>query len=537
MLSATDAVTNVVRPTRFRPGLGIASVLFIAVGARIYGIDFGLPYVAHPDEPVNYNVVIAMLNRGDLNPHFFNYPSLPLYAYLILANLISIMGQIGGFYDSAQDIHTIEMLAMGVGRIPDPGVFLSMRGLTALVGSATVWLVYLCARNLDSDNERSHRVGLVAAFLAAVSPTLVSNSRDITPDAWGVFFILLALWACLKVANAGGGRHYVAVGAAVGLAAASKYAGGLVGIVLPVAHIVHQRGAGMPWRAGFFVSPRVIGAGVLSLAVFLAAVPYAILDVDAFLRGMLGEMAHYGRGHPGMEGDTLRYYAGLLAFVEGPATLIAAAAIVYGLARRSASMVILVVFPLVYLALILPLPVRNARTLMPILPFLFLLAADLVVRVADMAARAKPVLASRGALAGLCVLLALLPVMQTLRAANAELAERPSDVARQWIDDNLPSGSRVLIEGYSPYVDPRRFTVFGVRTMGGEQASAFIEGGVDYLVFSSAMYGRYVNQPEQFPLEAGQYARLFETLVPVRDFKGDGVPIRIFRTSEASPPS
>ena len=63
MLSATNAVTNVVKLPRFRAGLGIASVLFIAAGARLYGVDFGLPYVAHPDEPVNYNVVIAMLNN------------------------------------------------------------------------------------------------------------------------------------------------------------------------------------------------------------------------------------------------------------------------------------------------------------------------------------------------------------------------------------------------------------------------------------------------------------------------------------------
>ena len=51
--------------------LGVLHRLFLARGI--------LPYVRHPDEVVNMNVVLQMLGTRTLNPHFFNYPSLWFY--------------------------------------------------------------------------------------------------------------------------------------------------------------------------------------------------------------------------------------------------------------------------------------------------------------------------------------------------------------------------------------------------------------------------------------------------------------------------
>ena len=63
--------------------IALAFILLFGVLLRLYKLDFGveLPYVAHTDEPTQYNPAIRILTTGDLNPHFFNYPSLPIYLY------------------------------------------------------------------------------------------------------------------------------------------------------------------------------------------------------------------------------------------------------------------------------------------------------------------------------------------------------------------------------------------------------------------------------------------------------------------------
>ncbi|MGB3058399.1 MAG: hypothetical protein WBE17_01555, partial [Anaerolineae bacterium] len=60
--------------TRYRlagAGPALAAILLIAVALRLWGINFGLPYLYHPDEPGYVAIAQNMVKTGDLNPHFF----------------------------------------------------------------------------------------------------------------------------------------------------------------------------------------------------------------------------------------------------------------------------------------------------------------------------------------------------------------------------------------------------------------------------------------------------------------------------------
>src|SRR5690348_12493770 len=47
---------------------------------RLWGIGWGLPYADHyHDEQTVARVVLGMIERGDWNPRFFDYPSLYFY--------------------------------------------------------------------------------------------------------------------------------------------------------------------------------------------------------------------------------------------------------------------------------------------------------------------------------------------------------------------------------------------------------------------------------------------------------------------------
>ena len=77
-------------------------ILSAALALRLLGIDFGLPYVFDPDEAVIVNHAVAF-GRGDLNPHYFNYPSLFMYIMFVIYGLIYVVGWLTGIFASTVD--------------------------------------------------------------------------------------------------------------------------------------------------------------------------------------------------------------------------------------------------------------------------------------------------------------------------------------------------------------------------------------------------------------------------------------------------
>lgn len=514
------------------PLLGLAAIVVMATAVRLYGIDFGLPYLNHPDESVNYNIIVGMFNEGHHSPGRFTYPTLTYYIQGALLEVVYVVGKALGYYSSVQDIRQIDVLAIGVGRIENTTVYLLMRLLSMLAGVAAVVMVYLCGRQWSTVDGRGHRVGLIAALFAALSPTLVQDSRFLTPDIWGVLFVLVAFRAGIAIYHSGSVRNYLWAGVAVGLAAGTKYVGGIVGIVVPVAHVLRNIEPGaVSWRQ-FMLDRWVVLAGVVSLLVFLATSPYVILDFEVFLTYFFKIFVHYADGHPGMEGNTLLFYMQLLFVVHGPVSVLALAGVAWGLVTDPKRTLLFCCFPLAYFLMIVDVPVRNDRTLMPILPFVFLLAAGFLVDL-TVAIRARYPRIPATALSAVAVLgMLAVPAVHTVGGAAALTAPEPEDAARAWIAENLPAGASVLIEAYSPYVDPARFEVTGVFSMSDPDAAAHIADGPDYLVFSSRMYNRFVSEADRYPAQAAVYANLFATHEMVASFDGGGREIRIFRSPD-----
>ncbi|MCK5613107.1 hypothetical protein KAR91_65140, partial [Candidatus Pacearchaeota archaeon] len=75
------------------------ALVFIATVLRIYGIDWGLPQVYEEATPL-YKAW-EMWGWGardslDLNPHFFNYPSLSIYLQFMGQGLLYVLLKIFG---------------------------------------------------------------------------------------------------------------------------------------------------------------------------------------------------------------------------------------------------------------------------------------------------------------------------------------------------------------------------------------------------------------------------------------------------------
>jgi 4-amino-4-deoxy-L-arabinose transferase-like glycosyltransferase len=244
----------------------IGIILLIALLIRVWGVNYDLPYIYHPDEPGYIVISQNIFKTGDLNPHFFNYPSLFFYINALAYIPYYLLGKIIGIFRTPNDILPPISLAMGVTLAQMPTAVLLGRIITIGFGVGTVGLVYFNGKQITGRTS----VGILASLMAAISPTTVWHSRLITPDTFVTFFASASLLASTLVYQQGKTWQYAIAGICVGLTASSKYNGGLVILSLLLAHLLRYGKAA-------FKQPKLYLALLLCGVGFLATTPYAIL--------------------------------------------------------------------------------------------------------------------------------------------------------------------------------------------------------------------------------------------------------------------
>lgn len=145
------------------------------------------------------------------------------------------------------------------------------RMVTALVGSATILLVYLMGRLLIGTTG-----GLFAALFFATIPLHVKYSHYTHVDLPLTFMTALTMIIGIYLWKKKTWTWYVLTGIAVGLSAATHYPGFTLGIVLLIAHGAYVFEA--PSKIKALVSPRFLVALVLIPLSFALVSPYFVLD-------------------------------------------------------------------------------------------------------------------------------------------------------------------------------------------------------------------------------------------------------------------
>ncbi|MFQ5477867.1 MAG: glycosyltransferase family 39 protein [Candidatus Krumholzibacteriia bacterium] len=502
----------------------LLAILILALALRLWGIQSGLPGLYHPDEPNKVAIAQRMIRTGDLNPHYFDKGTLLIYVNAAAQYAYYAWGKLGGSFASFDDLRPPEILIYGTGFTKSPGTFVAGRSITVAVGVASVWLLFLCA-SAASGNPRT---ALLAALLMAVAPIPVAHSRYITVNMFVVFFCLLATWASLKILRESGFRYYLLGGLAAGFAAGSKYPAALVTISPVVAHFLRY-GFKAAWtRRSVYLVPVFAGLG------FLATTPYAVLAYDEFLRDVLYQARHYGSQHFGMEGNALAFYLKLLWNTDGALVCILALASLPVVIRSNGkTALVLASFALVYFVSIASLPVRNARTFLPVLPFVYLFFA---IGASDLWQRAERL--ERGRAPTLSLVLVLVVAGLSVPAYHtAQEALRPNQLlarenSRRWIAQNIPAGSRVALEAYSPFVDPQRYEVRAVPLLIQIPLQSY-RRNFDYVIAAQRSYGRFFHHPERYHDQMQSYRNLFASLEPVKTFADGNEVIRIFRSTRS----
>jgi hypothetical protein len=340
-------------------------------------------------------------------------------------------------------------------------------------------------------------------------------------------------------------------GVALGLTTGSKYNGALIVLPLVTAHLLsHLTGDRRGWLRALR-DPRIYAALALGGVTFLLTTPFALLDFPTFVEDFTYEAQHYATGHTGQEGDTLRFYLTYLWRNTGLISLLALLSVTRivevgrerSKGRRlrvgSRAMLLLAVFPVVYFVFINRFVVRNDRTLMPFLPFLFLLAAGQLGvwwRWAGLGAKPDARRRRRSIVVALVALATLLPPATLTVTRTAQFAAPDSrETARVWIERNLPPGARIAIEAYAPYVDDERFSVRPVGRIIDHPPDWYREQGIDYLVFAEGMFGRFYNDPDRYTNEVARYEVFFEHFEhfeQLEHFDDGGYDVYVYRVND-----
>jgi len=501
----------------------LAVIIIVAISIRLNGANFGLPFLYHPDEPRYVESAYLLFTTRDLNPG--NLPDLSSSSFVYVINALAMLpfylhGKVMGIFNTPWDIPTPTMLAMGVGRIVPSGIFLLHRLVTVTFGVTNVFLVFLVGRRWAKDTT----IGLLAAAYVAISPTNVSLSRFVTPDTFVVFFALLLLLAAVQLWENEGELPYILAGIALGCMASTKISGILSILPFLVAHFYRKRLSGLlDWRLLLF--------GVMSAIAFVATTPFILGNAADVFRDIASEGQHYARGHPGMEGNTTSWYMNYMWQTAGPIYILAAFEIIRGIVFRTKEVFLLSIFPIVYLVFINSFVVRNDRTLLPMIPFAMILAASFLIHLLKIIqrVRAKTARVVISIFIAAIILSSFIVPVSTVSAESKRLMKIDSrELARLWIEENIPPRTRIAIESYAPFIDPREYDVQGINRLIDYEPTWYKDNHFRYLVFSQGMYGRYYDEPERYPDEVRAYDEMFNTFSLVKLFPGEGYEIRIY---------
>jgi len=492
--------------------IALALVLLSAVVLRLWAIGRGIPYAVQVDEPEIVERAFNMMRSGSLHPHFFDYPGLSIYLQLIVSVARFVAGAISGeWYSLAQATAS--------------SFYLWGRVVTALIGAATVIVVYHIGMRWGA------RHALLAAGLMAVLPLHVRYSHFVLTDTPLTFFVSLTFLWSLVAHERRTLESFAVAGAMSGLAAATKYNGGIA-LLMPVIACWMT----YPLAPGRFKT--IIATIAASGAAFLIFAPYTLLDLPAFLDNF-ARLAHQYRSAVVGESLWTLYFKYLVRHAFGwPAMLLAFGGMGLGFVRlvRGPGRVrwmLAVVFPVVYFTMLTTQNIVFARYLLPLTPSVCLLAAIGVVSGVSLLRRYEIPRAPRTALIAGLTIAALLPPALMSVGSDREMARSSTiDHAYSWILQNIPAGASIVLEKRT-MVLPAQYRASYTPQLRRKTYDEWRQDGAEYLVANSEAYGATLAAPQQNPNDYNEYMRIFtqsrevQTIAPSPDIPGP--ELRIFK--------
>ena len=554
--------------------------MLTGLALRTWNVNFDGGLNAHPDERSTtcfYAPTIAWPSsvdefldprRSPLNPLWdrqndrrrsFTYGHFPLYLGILTGELLNDLAKPAGLLPlSGKTIAFMERA-----NTPCDGVAVAGRLLIALLDTLTILLLFLLGRRLYGAAG-----GLLAAGLYALTAQAVQLSHFFAMDPASTTFTVLSVYGGVLMVQERSWRGVLYAGIGAGLAISTKFSA-LPILAAPVAAaliVLWQAGARSPHvadgeRGLDGVGRMLVGAPLallLACATFFITSPYAVLDWASFIQATLVEQGRMVRGTADFPftrqyRNTIPY----LYFIQQqvvwgmglPLGLIALAgsgwALVKVLLQRArAGELIVWAWVVPYFGITGAFLAKFNRYMSPILPFILLFAAGLIVWLWQLGNRAtflvdadrsswriwhrRNWLAARLAAALLALIALGGGLFWSVAYANGVYGNEHTWItASRWVYANVPNGSVILWELWD---DPLPKSIPGEPGMDmGSHGLRHIEWSpyeedtpdkyeilrqklseADYVIYSSKrIYGSVDELPERYPMTTRYYDLMF----------------------------
>ena len=432
-----------------RHQLLLLAILAIAVVLRLWGINYGLPFLYVTDE---YHEVMRAMQLGAGSFNMDRTGKGGLYYLLFLE-----FGVYYAFLKLFGVVSSISEFAALFAR--DPSAFYLMSRATVLAfGVANVWILHRLTQKVFGQ-----RAALIAAFIFALNVLHVSLSKTVRIDVVMTCLATLTLLLAVNVAERGTKKDYVLAAIAGALATTTKITAVLLLVPLLIAHWHSVKGHAS-WPKSYILDGRLWLAGATFVVFWFGTDPgliFSLTDYLSFFGPVTGDAV--SEAIDGGEVLTLErpnlfaYYARALVESMGwPLFIVSSAATIYALWRRTLADVLFVSFAATTYLVISSTTSLHAyfpRYVLPVIPVMAALSGRLLSDLSEVV----PFLQKRIAMGFVVVLLALVPGYQAIQQSRVLTRTDTRTLAKQWIDSQVPQGAKVFVEGAK--IAPVRSTV------------------------------------------------------------------------------
>lgn len=247
--------------------LGI--IVFIGIALRFYNFNWGDGFFFHPDERnIAFGVSNLNLDKGQLNPKFWAYGSLPIYVIYIIAWLIDKIPLV-----AASPLNFDSYILIG-------------RLISALVSTAIIPFTYLIITRILKKKSFGVQVGLIGALWVTFLPGMIQFAHFMTFETFLTLQYLGLLWLSFNIAESAKSRDYILFGVLLGLSIGTKIVSFAMLPLLIAAHLgyhLYVKPKKQHRLFGIVFSKNLILALlVVPIFVFVAS-PFHFLDFNGFM--------------------------------------------------------------------------------------------------------------------------------------------------------------------------------------------------------------------------------------------------------------
>lgn len=273
------------RPVLTLSVLALAAIVLLGTVLRLEAIDKSMPYPRHVDEPNITEPAGAMLKTGDFNPHYFIYPSLPIYMIAAAYTAGFFSAATHSELGSTEEIGNVGFPFYTQPRVVKPA-FVMIVLLSMVTFVAVGWVGYRLAQRGAGSPAAALFLGPFVLFFS--SEFFHYSHAYLQVNIFGdTFFWLLIAYLFWRLETPGFLEKSVIPGILAGLVLSCKY--NFLWIVFPPLLAI--------WFYGKVRRPaKSIVLLVVTMTAFFLTSPYCLLDFSTFLNHFAATTSVYHKG-------------------------------------------------------------------------------------------------------------------------------------------------------------------------------------------------------------------------------------------------